>query len=125
MAAVNTPVNKLGAANVLTAASVGTITQITTIATAVTLDNNVGVITTLAATANASGAAPNVFTVNNSQVTATSIVNAYIISYAGTGNPVVVVTSVAAGSFVLQLSSISAAAALNAPVKIAFEVRSV
>ena len=125
MAAVNTPVNKLGAANVLTAASVGTITQITTIATAVTLDNNVGVITTLAATAAAAGAAPNVFTVNNSQVTATSIVNAYIISYAGTGNPVVVVTSVAAGSFVLQLSSISGAAALNAPVKIAFEVRSV
>jgi len=123
MAAVNTPVNKLGAANVLTTASVGTIAQATSPATAVTLDNYVGVITTQALTAAAAGATPNVFTVNNALVTANSIVNAYINSYGGTGNPTVVVTAVAAGSFTLQVSSISAAA-LNAAAKIAFEVRS-
>lgn len=104
-------------------AEVGTVTQITNATTAVTLDQYIGKITTVASTAGASGASPDVFTLNNSKITAASAILVSIQSHAGTGNPVVSVNAVAAGSCQIVVSSCSAAA-LNGIHVIAFRVLS-
>ena len=80
------------------------ITQITSIVTGVIANGNSGVITTFAAATAANGT--ETFVLTNSHVAATSIVNVFIVDYAGTGNPVVTADG----------------AALNAALQIGFMV---
>ena len=90
----------------------GTVTQLTSITTAVSINNPVGVITTFAA-ATATDDVDS-FTVNNTSVVATSTVQAFVQDYAGVlvtdGVPVVVVTDVAVGSFVINIANVGVAA---------------
>lgn len=98
----------------------GTVSQATSITTGVTLNTNVGQITTQGATAAAAG--EHAFVVTNSTVAATSVVVANIASYAGGGTPIVSVTAVAAGSFTLTITNLHAANALDAAMVINFAV---
>lgn len=98
----------------------GTIEQDGTLTTAVTLNKNAGVITTESATTAAGASAT--FTVNNTQVSSTSVVVASICSYSGAGIPVVRVGSVSDNSFTLTLTNVHDSAALNAALKISFVV---
>ena len=96
----------------------GTVTQLTSITTAVTLDTLNGVITTVSSTLAAN--AKTFFTVNNSNVTATSIVLVSVqYDEAATGIPVVGISDVATGSFKVVLSN-GGNAALNNVVKVHF-----
>ncbi len=95
-----------------------TVTQITNSATAVTIDAMSGQITTVALTT--AGAAEEAFTVNNAYVTATDVV-VVSTTYAGQGKPIVFVTNQAAGSFVVNITNVSASA-LNAVCVINFAV---
>lgn len=95
------------------------VTQATSITTAVTVNALNGIITTVSSTLAAATA--TFFTVNNSDVLATSkIIVSLEYDEAATGFPVVRVADVAAGSFKVVLTNVSAAAALNNVVKIHF-----
>lgn len=102
----------------------GAVTQATSITTAVTLNKPAGVITTVSA-AGAAGSS-NAFTVNNSFVNANSVVQAWIIDYAGTfttnGLPIVSVDTRASGSFQIVLSNAHGTNALSGVVKIGFAI---
>lgn len=82
-----------GAAN----AAGGTVTQLTNRTTAVTLNTAAGQITTSSASLAAEAAAA--FTVNDSVVSATDIINVSIQSGSNGGDTDLVVTAVATGSF--------------------------
>ncbi len=97
----------------------GTVTQITSITTGVTLNTITGRVTTVAAATAA--AAEDTFTVTNSTVTATDVV-VVSTTYAGTGLPLVYCSKVAAGSFDLTISNLAAATALNAALTINFVI---
>jgi len=96
----------------------GTVTQLTSITTAVTLNTFNGVITTVSSTL-AANAKTN-FTVNNSNVTSTSriIVSAQY-DEAATGIVVLGVSDIAAGTFKVVVSN-GGNAALNNVVKVHF-----
>jgi len=96
----------------------GTVTQLTSITTGVTLNTPSGVITTVSSTIAAAGEAT--FTVNNSMVTASSVI-LLTAQYTGNGNAVVTLDSVAAGSFGVTIAN-TGSAALNAVVKIHYMV---
>lgn len=98
----------------------GTVTQLTSITTAVTLDTLNGVITTVSSTLAAN--ANTFFTVNNSNVTTASriIVSAQY-DEAATGIVVLSVSDIAAGSFKVVISN-GGNAALNNVVKIHFMI---
>lgn len=101
-----------------------TVTQATSVTTAVTLNAVSGVITTFSQSAAAEVTVS--FTVNNSTVAATDKIVATITNYAGTystnGIPVLSVGSVAAGSFVINISNTHSANALSGALKISFVV---
>ena len=86
----------------------GTITQITSITTGVTLSTTSGAITTVSSTLVAGADAT--FTVTNTNVAATDVVVASINSYGGTadGIPVVNVVATAAGSYDLNIRNTGA-----------------
>ena len=111
----------LTAANAVKMTDNGTVTQITSTSTGVTCSHNIGQITTYAQTLLAGA---NVsFTVTNTAVaSAKSVVMACIGSYSGTGQPVVSVTGVSVGSFVVVIRNIDPSAALNAAAIINFAV---
>lgn len=98
----------------------GTVTQLTSITTAVTLNAFNGVITTVSSTLAAN--AKTFFTVNNSNVTTTSriIVSAQY-DEAATGIVILGVSDIAAGSFKVVISN-GGNAALNNVVKVHFMV---
>lgn len=96
----------------------GAVTQITNASTGVTLNKVCGQITTVALTT--AGAAEETFTVTNSAVAATDVV-VVSTTYAGGGTPAVSVKGVAAGSFVVVITNLSASA-LDAVVVINFAV---
>jgi len=98
----------------------GTVTQITSTTTGVTLSKLSGSITTIAGTLAAAG--EESFTVTNTLVAATDTVVACLASTASTGTPVVSVTAVAAGSFQITVANLHASAALNALLVINFYV---
>lgn len=100
----------------------GTVTQITSINTGVTVNAAAGVITTFLADTLADNT--DVFTVTNSSVTATSVVLTNIQDYAGTtGLPNVVVDNVAAGSFDIVIQNAGVAASvLDGVLQIGFAV---
>ena len=96
-------------------------TQITSTSTAVELNAGSGTITTFAQTAAAD--AKVTFTLTNSYITADSIVLLTPIYATGqTGTPVVSVSSLAAGSAVIDLTNSHGSAALNDVVQIQFIV---
>lgn len=97
----------------------GAVTQITSSATAVTLNTVCGQITTVALTTAA--AAEETFTVNNSQCLATDVV-VVSTTYNGAGTPVVSVQAQAAGSFKINITNLHAANALNAVLVINFAI---
>jgi hypothetical protein len=96
----------------------GAVTQITSAATAVTLNKPCGQITTVALTTAA--AAEEAFVVNNSLVSASDVI-ALSTTYAGAGKPVVSVTNVGAGVFTVNVTNVSANA-LDALMVINFAV---
>jgi hypothetical protein len=98
----------------------GTVTQATSITTAVTLNTFNGVITTVSSTLAAN--ATTFFTVNNSNVTATSriLVTAQY-DEAATGIVVLSVSDIAAGSFKVVISN-GGSAALNNVVRVHFMI---
>lgn len=98
----------------------GAVTQQTNSATAVTLNKPCGQITTVALTTAA--AAEEEFTVNNSLVAATDVINLST-TYAGAGTPMLSVKGVAAGSFKIVITNAHAANALNAVAVINFAVQ--
>lgn len=97
----------------------GTVTQTTSITTAVTLNKLCGSITTVSATTAAG--AEDTFTVNNNQVTANDVV-VVTQRYSGAGTPQVYVSNVANGSFNITISNLHASSALNAALTINFMV---
>jgi len=94
----------------------GTVTQITGPSTAVTLNTASGVITTVSQTL-LSGS-KSTFTVNNSLVTASSVI---LVSaqYNSAGTPFVFVDGISAGLFSVTVTN-PIATAMSAPVKIHF-----
>ena len=97
----------------------GTVTQITSSSTAVTLNKVCGQITTVALTTAA--AAEEAFVVNNSTIVATDVI-AVSTTYAGAGKPIVSVTNVGSGVFTLNITNVHAANALDAVLVINFAV---
>jgi hypothetical protein len=96
-------------------------TQLTSATTGVTSNGAAGYITTVSLT-NASNALTS-FTVTNSRVSTTSVVQASINAYSGsTGIPVVWVSSVSSGSFVVAVDNAHATAALNGTLTIGYLV---
>lgn len=100
----------------------GTVTQLTSITTGVTLNKTKGVITTVALTTAASTVA-GPFTITNSNVLATSVVNITVEYASGkTGFPVALIEAVTVGSFKVRLLNAATGAALNDVVKIHFTI---
>lgn len=100
--------------------TLATVTQGTSITTAVTANATQGVITTVSLTTAASTVA-GPFTVNNSKVKATSVVTVTVEYATGkTGFPVALVEAVSAGSFKVRLLNAHTSGALNDVVKIHF-----
>jgi hypothetical protein len=97
----------------------GAVTQITDATTAVTLDKISGQVTTVALTT-AAGAEEE-FTVNNSAMAETDVVITGT-TYTGAGTPAVFVKGIANGSFVLVISNLHGADALNDVVVVNFAI---
>lgn len=96
-----------------------TVTQLTAISTAVTIDSYAGVITTVSAT---TAAGSNVaFTVNNSKVTSASKVLLTAV-HIGAGVPVFTLDSINNGSFVIRIYNVHPSNAFNNLFKISFLV---
>lgn len=96
----------------------GAVTQITSAATAVTLNKMCGQITTVALTTAA--AAETSFVVNNSKVDANDVI-VLSTTYAGAGLPFLSVSAVGAGVFTINISNVHANA-LDALMVINFVV---
>lgn len=101
-----------------------TVTQATSVTTAVTINAVSGVITTFSQSAAADATVS--FTVNNSTVESTDKILATITNYAGAystnGIPIVSVGTIASGSFVINVSNVHASNALSGALKISFVV---
>lgn len=98
----------------------GTVTQATSITTAVTLNKAVGEVVTVSA-ATAAGA-EDTFTVNNSLVGANDLVVVHLKSTSSAGTPMCFCSAVAAGSFNITITNLHAATALNNTLTIGFAV---
>jgi ATP-dependent DNA ligase len=97
------------------------VTQATSITTGVTVNAHSGVITTVSSTLAAN--TETTFTVTNSKVTTDSKIFLQIqYANASTGVPTVHVSSISAGSFVIDLLNASTTAALNDVVKIHYMI---
>ena len=95
------------------------VAQATLITNAVTVNALNGIITTVSSTL--AGATTTFFTVNNSDVLATSrILLTLEYDEAATGIPVVRVADIAAGSFKVVITNAAAAAALNGALRVHF-----
>lgn len=95
------------------------VAQATLITNAVTVNALNGVITTVSSTL--AGATTTFFTVNNSDVLATSrILLTLEYDEAATGIPVVRVADIVAGSFKVVITNAAAAAALNGALRVHF-----
>lgn len=103
----------------LGASASGAVTQATSTTTGVTLNKRAGVITTFAGTL--AGAAEETFIVTNSEVAVGDVVVVCIGTSGGAGLPMAYVSAVAAGSFSITITNLSASA-LNAAYTINFVV---
>ena len=104
----------------LVTANFGSVTQITSAATGVTLNTAAGVITTV--TQNIAVGGEVQFTVTNDKVKATDTVNLSIRSGSTGGTTIASVTAVAAGSFQITLTNLHAATAETGVLLINFVV---
>ena len=93
------------------------VTQITAISTAVTVNANNGIITTVSSTL--AGSSNAAFTVNNSKVLATSRI-LLTVDHPGAGIPVLITETIVNGSFAIRIYNVSAATAFNNVLKISF-----
>lgn len=100
-------------------AKYATVTQITSIATGVTVSGLGGQITTVASTLAAAAEAE--FEVTNDQVAATDVI-ALSTTYAGAGTPMLSVRKVGAGVFTITITNVHASDALDAVLVINFRV---
>jgi len=98
----------------------GTVTQITSDTTSVTLDKLTGMVQTVSQTLAAGASAA--FTVNCSAYTVLDNVDAMVVSYGGAGDPFVKVKGISNGVFQLKVINEHAATALNAVVQIQFTI---
>jgi len=97
-----------------------TVTQITNLTTAVSLNGASGIITTVSATT--PSLSTETFTVNNTSVSATSVVLVSLSNYSGSTLPPQVTSSqTVAGSFQIQVSNLGASA-LDGALTISFMV---
>jgi hypothetical protein len=96
----------------------GTVTQLVSSSTGVTLSTMMGQITTVALTTIANG--EEIFTVTNTLVDATDVI-VLSTSYAGTGTPLLSVIKTTTGAFDIVIANVGAAA-LNAAMTINFAV---
>jgi hypothetical protein len=94
----------------------GSVTQLTSITSGVSLLTQSCVITTVSATLATQGSAS--FAVTSPVVNANTVVLANMSGYTGTGLPLVSVTNATTGSFMLTINNLHATAELNAPIKI-------
>lgn len=101
-------------------ADYGSVTQITSAATAVTLNSAAGVITTV--TQNIAAGAETQFTVTNSKVRATDTVNLSVRSGSVGGTTIANVTAVAEGSFQVTLTNLHASVAETGTLLVNFVV---
>ena len=92
------------------------VTQITAISTAVTVNANNGIITTVSSTLGAGSNAA--FTVNNSKVLATSRI-LLTADHPGAGVPILITETIVNGSFAIRIYNVGSAA-FNNVVKIHF-----
>ena len=92
------------------------VTQITAISTAVTVNANNGIITTVSSTLGAGSNAA--FTVNNSKVLATSRI-LLTVDHPGAGIPVLITETIVNGSFAIRIYNLGSVA-FNNVVKIHF-----
>ena len=104
----------------LTLSGRGTVTQITSATTGVTVNAKAGAITTVVQNIAAAGEVE--FTVTNSTVAATSVVVAAIASGSTGGTTHVYVKSISAGSFVLGIANLHATVAETGTLVINFAV---
>jgi hypothetical protein len=98
----------------------GTVTQATSITTAVTLNAPAGVITTVSTTVAAGSNAS--FTVNNNFSKADSVILLTVDDSATAGLAKVNVQTVANGSFVINITNIHSANAFNEVIKVHFQI---
>ena len=92
------------------------VTQITAISTAVTVNANNGIITTVSSTL--AGSSNAAFTVNNSKVLATSRI-LLTAEHPGAGIPILITETITNGSFAIRIYNLGSAA-FNNVVKISF-----
>jgi len=111
---------KLSGTSGITQTNRGTVTQLSSTTTAVTLSKLSGTITTIAGTLAA--AAEESFTVTNTLVAATDYVGVCIKSYGGAGTPFAFVSATADGSFQITVTNLHAANALDALIVLNFTV---
>lgn len=120
---VLTIADPLAAANIVTSTR-GTVTQASSLTTAVELNAPSGVITTVSATTAA--VSESKFALTNSLITASSVVLVSIVNYAGTfatnGIPTVKVDTIGSGTCNICVNNVHAANALSGVLKIAFVV---
>jgi hypothetical protein len=101
--------------------SKGTVTQVTSITTPVTVDSSACIITTVSSTLAAGGV--TTFTINNSAIRGNSVIVATLTNYTGTTGVVYVrCQAVAAGSVNIIVRNLSAADPLNGIVTISLVV---
>jgi hypothetical protein len=98
----------------------GTVTQITSASTGVTLNKPCGQIVTVALTTAAG--AETIFTVTNSFVTAKDVPVVSISTYAGAGTPIVATKNTTTGAFDIVITNLHASAALDALLTLNFVV---
>lgn len=100
--------------------TLGTVTQITSFSTAVTLNTKFGTITTVAATLAGDGALTG-FTFNNTEINEDSIVMLSL-EYAGNGTPVIYSQAIFAGQISIRVRNAHPTEALSTVLKISFQV---
>jgi len=98
----------------------GTVTQATSISTGVTINKQSGVITTVALTTAADTDCGS-FTVTNNKCYSDSVIDVGVLN-SGTGAPIVTITSVSNGSFVVKLRNVHSATALNSALSLHFNI---
>lgn len=102
-------------ASSLTLSGKGTVTQITSQTTGVTLNKSAGIITTFSMTGSA-----HEFTVTNSKCAADSLVIVSSLDYAGAGDPVLRTKSIASGSFIVKIINLSGPSSFDDVMEIGF-----
>lgn len=121
----NTASVTIGAAGVAFSLGRGTVSQATNINTDVTCNANSGVITTQTATT-AAATMESGFTLNNSCISAASVITVQVVGYSGThitnGIPYLAVAAPGAGTVGIKVGNIHAANALNGTLKIHFSI---